>query len=119
MRHAGHPGGQTHREGRCIDKKRIPPEHGSLRIRNAKEMAKVKLTPKSQEVRLSSLLLPLYILLLGDVIHFSVLDDSLVVLNSAQAAVDLLDKRSNNYSDRPKLPIFDLSGVGKTPAFLT
>ncbi|GLB38524.1 putative cytochrome P450 family protein [Lyophyllum shimeji] len=44
----------------------------------------------------------------GDVIHIKVLNQTLIILNSVQAANDLLDKRSNNYSDRPDFPIFDL-----------
>lgn len=54
----------------------------------------------------------------GDVIHFNVLGKSLIVMNSVRA-IDLLDKRSNNYSDRPRLPIYELTGIGETLAFLT
>lgn len=36
------------------------------------------------------------------------MDKSLIILNSHEAAVDLLDKRSSIYSDRPKLPVFEL-----------
>jgi hypothetical protein len=38
---------------------------------------------------------------LGDVVHLSGLGSSVVILNSLDAANDLLDKRGNNYSDRP------------------
>ena len=34
------------------------------------------------------------------------LGKSVVVLNSEEAATDLLDKRSANYSDRPELAMF-------------
>ena len=37
----------------------------------------------------------------GDVVYLNVLGQPMVVLNSLQAAQDLLDKRSANYSDRP------------------
>lgn len=33
---------------------------------------------------------------------------SYIIINSAQAAIDLLDKRSHNYSDRPTLHIFEM-----------
>lgn len=45
---------------------------------------------------------------LGDVIYLSILGRPVIVLNSAQAATDLLEKRGENYSDRPYIPIFDL-----------
>ncbi|TBU27171.1 hypothetical protein BD311DRAFT_665895 [Dichomitus squalens] len=35
---------------------------------------------------------------------------SVVVLNSVQAAFDLLDKRSANFSDRPRTPVTELIG---------
>ncbi|GLB43241.1 putative cytochrome p450 [Lyophyllum shimeji] len=41
-----------------------------------------------------------------------VLGKSLVILNSVQAATDLLDKRSHNYSHRPQFPVFELWGIG-------
>lgn len=44
----------------------------------------------------------------GDVMHFSALGRSFVVLGSKQAAVDLLERRSPNYSDRPSSPMNDL-----------
>jgi hypothetical protein len=44
--------------------------------------------------------------LTGDVIYLNALGKQVVVLNSAQAAVDLLDKRSSNYSDRPRFVMF-------------
>ncbi|KAJ7765339.1 cytochrome P450 [Mycena metata] len=39
----------------------------------------------------------------SDIIHLDVLGTSIVVLNSYNAAIDLLDKRSAIYSDRPRL----------------
>lgn len=44
----------------------------------------------------------------GDVIHLHFLGRSVIVLNSVEAAVDLLEKRSNNYSDRPRFVMFEL-----------
>ncbi|KAF9446806.1 cytochrome P450 [Macrolepiota fuliginosa MF-IS2] len=53
----------------------------------------------------------------GDVIYLRVLNRSIVVLSSAEAATDLLEKRSGNYSDRPDFPIFNLMGWGAGLAF--
>ncbi len=44
----------------------------------------------------------------GDVMHFNVLGKSVIILSSTEAATDLLDKRSANYSDRPAFPAFEL-----------
>ncbi|KAF8074603.1 cytochrome P450 [Lyophyllum atratum] len=52
--------------------------------------------------------------LYGDVVHLNVLGKTLIILNSVQAATDLLDKRSHNYSDRPYFPIANLWGIGDT-----
>ncbi|RDB17679.1 hypothetical protein Hypma_001255 [Hypsizygus marmoreus] len=46
----------------------------------------------------------------GDVIHLDLLGRSLIILNGVQAAVDLLDKRSANYSDRPRFVVLELLG---------
>ena len=40
---------------------------------------------------------------LGDVTYINVLGQDMIILNSSKAAVDLLDKRSATYSDRPIL----------------
>lgn len=47
----------------------------------------------------------------GDVLYLRVFWRSIVVLNSVDAAVELLEKRSAIYSDRPKFPIYDLMGL--------
>lgn len=39
----------------------------------------------------------------GDVVYIHVLGQSLVFINSAEAAFDLLDKRGSIYSDKPSL----------------
>ncbi|KAG5651994.1 hypothetical protein H0H81_006676, partial [Sphagnurus paluster] len=44
----------------------------------------------------------------GGVIYLNVLGKHTVILNSAEAAMDLLDKKSAIYSDRPPFPMFDL-----------
>jgi hypothetical protein len=41
----------------------------------------------------------------GDVVSVTVLGRSLIILNSAEIAVDMLDKKSAKYSDRPVLPM--------------
>ena len=32
----------------------------------------------------------------------------MIILNNVEAAVDLMEKRSSNYSDRPHFPIFQM-----------
>jgi hypothetical protein len=44
----------------------------------------------------------------GDVIYLRVLNRDVIVLNSAKVATDLLEKRGENYSQRPKNVIFDM-----------
>jgi hypothetical protein len=44
----------------------------------------------------------------GDVIYLRVLNRDVIVLNSAKVATDLLEKRGENYSERPKNVIFDM-----------
>ena len=46
---------------------------------------------------------------LGDVLHLSVLGKSIVVLNTEEAAFELLDKRSAIYSDRIRFAYYDRS----------
>ncbi|KAJ8072917.1 hypothetical protein PM082_016476 [Marasmius tenuissimus] len=41
----------------------------------------------------------------GDVFHFSTFGHHTIVLNSSKAMLDILDKRSSNYSDRPNMPM--------------
>ena len=43
---------------------------------------------------------------LGDVIYINTLGQDTIILNSSKAAVDLLDKRSAIYSDRPVFMMF-------------
>jgi hypothetical protein len=44
----------------------------------------------------------------GDVIYLRVWDRDVIVLSSAKVATDLLDKRGENYSQRPTNVIFDM-----------
>ncbi|KAJ7463649.1 cytochrome P450 [Mycena latifolia] len=54
----------------------------------------------------------------GDVMHLQVLGRSMIILDTYQAAVDLLDKRSVNYSDRPKFTLYELLGWTPSLTFL-
>ena len=40
----------------------------------------------------------------GDILYLTVLGRHIVVLNSVESAVTLLEKRANKYSDRPVIP---------------
>ena len=42
-----------------------------------------------------------YPMMSGDVISVTTVDRTIIILNSAKAAIDILDKRSSIYSDRP------------------
>ena len=44
---------------------------------------------------------------IGDVVYTTICGQPIIVLNSIDAARDLLDKRSANYSDRPRLVVFN------------
>ncbi|KAL4062870.1 CyP450 monooxygenase [Scleroderma citrinum] len=46
----------------------------------------------------------------GDFIYLEILGTRILVLNSEKVAQDLLDKRSQNYSDRPQVPMVTLMG---------
>ncbi|RWA10604.1 hypothetical protein EKO27_g4500 [Xylaria grammica] len=50
--------------------------------------------------------------------HFNALGRSIIVLNSVEAAHDLLDKRGANYADRPRFVLFEVMGWGITLTFL-
>ncbi|KAF3768808.1 putative cytochrome P450 oxidoreductase [Cryphonectria parasitica EP155] len=54
----------------------------------------------------------------SDVIHIKVLGQHMICLNSNKAAVDLLDRRGSNYSDRPRFTLFEVMGWGLTLTFL-
>ncbi|KAJ6533878.1 hypothetical protein DFH09DRAFT_846888, partial [Mycena vulgaris] len=42
----------------------------------------------------------------GDVVYLQIPGGSIIVLDSLQAAEDLLDERSAIYSDRPNFPLY-------------
>ena len=42
----------------------------------------------------------------------------MIILNSAEAVSDLMDKRSAIYSDRPRLPLVDLSVKPRSFSFV-
>jgi hypothetical protein len=44
----------------------------------------------------------------GDIISFQALGQVIVVLNTTKVNKDLIEKRSDIYSDRPVIPIFDM-----------
>lgn len=44
----------------------------------------------------------------SDVLCFEIFSQPIVVLNSVQAAVDLLDRRGANYADRPRFTLFHM-----------
>ncbi|KAF7342919.1 O-methylsterigmatocystin oxidoreductase [Mycena sanguinolenta] len=46
----------------------------------------------------------------GPVMHLKILGRSMIILDSYQTALDLLDKRGVIYSDRPKFTLFELLG---------
>ncbi|TFK40527.1 cytochrome P450 [Crucibulum laeve] len=46
----------------------------------------------------------------GDIIHLRMYQQHIVILNNLQDVIELFEKRSNNYSDRPAAPMVDLMG---------
>ncbi|KAF9456739.1 cytochrome P450 [Collybia nuda] len=54
----------------------------------------------------------------GDIIHLHIPMRSYIVLNSVEASIELLEKRSHNYSDRPVLPLMELMGFFPTLSIL-
>ncbi|GJE96382.1 cytochrome P450 [Phanerochaete sordida] len=54
----------------------------------------------------------------SDILRLEVLGSNIIIVNSLEAANDLLDKRSAIYSDRPDMPMLnDLCGFGWNVAF--
>ncbi|KAF4975815.1 hypothetical protein FZEAL_7434 [Fusarium zealandicum] len=54
----------------------------------------------------------------SDVIHVKPLGRSIIVLNSLQAAKDILEKKGANFCDRPRFTLLEVMGWGKTLTFL-
>lgn len=44
----------------------------------------------------------------GDLLYIEILGQKILVINSEKIAQDLLDKRSQTYSDRPQVPMVTL-----------
>ncbi|KAI8945902.1 putative O-methylsterigmatocystin oxidoreductase [Xylaria longipes] len=53
-----------------------------------------------------------------EILYLNVLGRSIIILNSIEAAHDLLDKRGANYADRPRFVLFEVMGWGVTLTFL-
>ncbi|KAG5722253.1 hypothetical protein E4T56_gene17532, partial [Termitomyces sp. T112] len=53
----------------------------------------------------------------GDVVHLKIMSQSIIVLNSAEAADDLLTRRSAIYSDRPRFPLIEILGMSDALLF--
>ncbi|KAF9892280.1 hypothetical protein FE257_002057 [Aspergillus nanangensis] len=53
-----------------------------------------------------------------DILYFKVLGRPMVVLNSVEAARELLEKRGANSADRPRFVLFEVMGWGITLTFL-
>ncbi|KAK0480066.1 cytochrome P450 [Armillaria novae-zelandiae] len=54
----------------------------------------------------------------GDILYLDTPRNPTVVINSVQAAVDLFEKRSRNYSDRPNFTMMKLAGWGNVMGFM-
>ncbi|KAM0563254.1 hypothetical protein ACHAPJ_000972, partial [Fusarium lateritium] len=54
----------------------------------------------------------------SDVIHVRSLGRSTVVLNSMEAARDILDRKGANFCDRPRFTLLEVMGWGRTLTFL-
>ncbi|KAK0193931.1 cytochrome P450 [Armillaria mellea] len=54
----------------------------------------------------------------GDILYLDIPGNPTVVLNSTQAAADLFEKRSRNYSDRPDFVMTKLAGWGFNLGFM-
>ncbi len=55
---------------------------------------------------------------IGSIIHATALDKHLVVLNSPEDAVELLEKRAQIYSSRPRIPMLEMYGSPSRPSLV-
>lgn len=62
-------------------------------------------------IHFATRLLTVHVNSLGEVLYLSVLGKSIIILNTEEAAVELLDQRNAIYSDRPRFPMQDLCVV--------
>ncbi|KAF9480947.1 cytochrome P450 [Pholiota conissans] len=53
----------------------------------------------------------------GPIFHLKSFNTHILVINSFEDAVEIMEKRSNNYSDRPYIPMIDLVGWTFNSAF--
>ena len=53
--------------------------------------------------------------LIGDMVFFKILGQPFLVLGSVERTYDLFEKRSSNYSDRPRFPMFNELSVVFSP----
>jgi len=44
----------------------------------------------------------------GDIFSFRLFGQAIVILNTPKATKDLLERRSDIYSDRPAIPIYEM-----------
>jgi cytochrome P450 len=54
----------------------------------------------------------------SDILYYNALSRPIIILNSVEAAHNLLDKRGANYADRPRFVVFEMMGWGVTLTFL-
>ncbi|KAF9530260.1 cytochrome P450 [Crepidotus variabilis] len=54
----------------------------------------------------------------GNLIHVDLFGQPIIIINSRKIASELLDKRSAVYSDRPVIPIAEITELGNSLAFL-
>jgi hypothetical protein len=45
---------------------------------------------------------------IGDIMHITILGAHIIVINSAEIATEILEKRSGNYSSRPDIPVMHM-----------
>ncbi|KAF7365150.1 O-methylsterigmatocystin oxidoreductase [Mycena venus] len=55
----------------------------------------------------------------GDLVHATAFGEHIVVVNSVKTAVELFEKRSHTYSNRPVIPMIDLIGWEFNIAFMS
>ncbi|KAI3616565.1 cytochrome p450, partial [Moniliophthora roreri] len=54
----------------------------------------------------------------GDIMYIRLFNQDVIVLNSAKAAGDLLDRRAANYSQRPRMPVTECLTGGLNVALI-
>ncbi|ESK85384.1 cytochrome p450 [Moniliophthora roreri MCA 2997] len=54
----------------------------------------------------------------GDIVYIRLFNQDVIVLNSAKAAGDLLDRRAANYSQRPRIPVIECLTGGLSMPFM-